>query len=210
MAASVVVSSDRAATARIGEVVETGTTGFWAESDGLHELPELGALVWVRGATPNMRAFGVVTYGETSGLDPSRRAVRRGAADLSDAAIYARHPELEYVLRTLFHVAAVGVEQDRRVRHTLPSLPAPLHYSVHPCGLADTVSMTDNPAYFPSLLAHAGPTPAEQVVAGHLRWVDRQRDDGHAWLASATRALARLMKRDYDRLAIILRAVDPD
>jgi hypothetical protein len=151
----------------------------------------------------------VVTYGETSGLDPSRRAVRRGEAGLADDAIYARHPELEFVLRTLFHVAAVGTDTDGRIRHVLPSVPAPLHYSVHPCGLSEVSAFTGDPGYLPELLAHSGATPAEQVVAGHLIWVDRQRNDGHAWLAAATRNLARLMKRDYDRLSIILRSVDP-
>lgn len=204
------VSFDHAVSAaRLGEVVETGTTGFWAESDSLHELPELGALVWVRGSGVVTRLFGVVTYGETSGLDPSRRAVRRGESGLADDAIYARHPELEFVLRTLFHVAAVGTESNLRVRHVLPSIPAPLHYSVHPCGRTEVCEFSNNPGYFAELLSHSGSTPAEQVLVGHLIWVDRQRNDGHTWLASATRSLARLMKRDYDRLSIILRAVDP-
>jgi len=206
----VVASSDlRLTSSRHGEVIETGTTGFWAESDQLHVLPDLGALVWVSSDRSNMRSFGVVTYGETAGLDPSRRAVRRGDAAATDGAIYARHPELEFVLRTTFHVALVGSDAAGRIRHVLPPVPAPLHYSVHPCGLADLETFTANPAYFPELLAHAGDTPAEQVVAGHLIWVDQQRSDSHVWLASATRNLARLMKRDYDRLSIILRAVDP-
>jgi hypothetical protein len=209
MGASVAASSELlSTTARLGEVIETGTTGFWAESDELHELPELGSLVWVRGVSTK-RMFGVVTYGETAGLDPSRRAVRRGSSVLADDAIYARHPELEFVLRTLFHVALVGSDLDGRVRHVLPPTPAPLHYSVQPCSVKEICWFSDDPGYLPELLNHAGVTPAEQVVAGHLIWVDRQRNDGHAWLACATRHLARLMKRDYDRLSIILRAVDP-
>jgi len=193
---------------RLGEVVETGTTGFWSESDNLHALPELGALVWVHDPRGG-RVFGVVTYGETSGLDPSRRAVRRGEQGLHDDAIYLRHPELEYVLRTLFHAAAVGIDDGTRIRHLLPPIPAPLHYSVHPCGRSDLTRFTEDPTYLSSLLAYSGSTPPEQVVAGHLIWVDRQLDDQHRWLAEATRKLARLMKRDYDRLSNILRVVDP-
>lgn len=210
MAASVVASSSRQPVEqRLGEVVETGTTGYWAESDQLHELPELGALVSVRGTGSTTRIFGVVTYGETSGLDPGRRAVRRGDLRTTDGAVYARHPELEFVLRTLFHVAAVGYDRQGRIHHVLPPIPAPLHYSVHPCGLDDIERFCTQPEYFSALLAHTGTTPAEHVVAGHLIWIDRLHADNHQWLASATRCLARLMKRDYDRLSVILRAVDP-
>jgi hypothetical protein len=206
----VVASSDTdLSIGRLGEVVETGTTGFWAESDSIHEMPSLGALVWVRGAAASTRTFGVVTHAETSGLDPSRRAVRRGDALNADAAVYSRHPELEFVLRTLFHVANVGTAAADRIRHLLPPVPAPLHYSVHRSELEDVCQFTDDPGYFPALLAHVGATAPEHVIAGHMIWVDTLREDGHQWLAEATRCLARLMKRDYDRLSIILRAVDP-
>ena len=87
---------------RLGEVIETNTTGFTAESDDLHRLPELGAIVRVGGLNEQQTYYGIVAFGETGGLDTSRRAVRRGSDSLSDEAIYSRHPELEYVLRTVF------------------------------------------------------------------------------------------------------------
>src|SRR5688500_16585224 len=155
MAASVVASSSvphTSATHRLGEVIETSTTAFVAESDQLHVLPELGALVRVGGLSASQSYIGVVAYGATGGLDTGRRAVRRGGDELADAAIYDRHPELELILRTVFTVAVVGSRDGTPVRHTLPALPVPLHYSVHPCAAADVAPFCREPRYFPALL----------------------------------------------------------
>jgi len=206
----VAVSSSAISSPRLGEVIETSTTGFLAESDQLHRLPELGALVCVGGLDDSRAYYGVVSHGATGGLDTSRKAVRRGGDHLSDAAIYDRHPELELVLRTVFNVAVIGYRDGPRFRHALPALPVPLHYSVHGCDRATIASFSASPRYLASLLSFHGEIMPEQLVAAHLRWVDNQLDDHHTWLTDATRRLARLMKRDYDRLATILESIAPD
>ncbi len=209
MAASVAVSSSAIASSRLGEVIETSTTGFLAESDQLHLLPDLGALVCVGGLDDSRAYYGVVSHGATGGLDTSRKAVRRGGDHLADAAIYDRHPELELVLRTVFSVAVIGYRDGPGFRHTLPALPVPLHYSVHRCDRATAEAFCANPRYFAALLNYHGEIMPEQLIAAHLRWADGWLDDNHIWLADATRRLARLMKRDYDRLAIVLEQVAP-
>lgn len=210
MAASVAVSSSAIAGGRLGEVIETSTTGFLAESDHLHQLPELGALVRVGGLDQTLAYVGVVSHGATGGLDTSRKAVRRGRDGVADAGIYDRHPELELVLRTVFSVEVIGYRDRANVRHVLASLPVPLHYSVHSCDLATVSSFCDSPRYLASLLNFHGEIMPEQLIAAHFRWVDGRLGDNHVWLADATRRLARLMKRDYDRLSTILAAVAPD
>lgn len=194
---------------RLGEVIETNTLGYWAESDTLHALPELGRLVVVN-APDDLSIYGVVTFGQTGGIDPSRRAVRRGGGEAEDAAIYRQHPELEHILRTTFRTAVVGYERDGRLRHTLPPLPAPLHYSVNACPRDVVQRFCGQPRYFADLLAYKGELDPAQVIATHLRWVDELLDDNHDWLTNATRQVARLMKRDYDRLVVLLETVDPD
>lgn len=204
-------SSSAPVSSRIGEVIETSTAGYWAESDQLHQMPELGELVKVE-LPDGSTAYGIATFGQTGGLDPSRRAVRRGSADVSDAEIYARHPELDHVLRTIFRVTAVGYSRAERVRHTLPPLPVPLHYSVHSCDRAEVERFCRTPNYFPAVLSYRGEISAEDVLAAHLRWVDDQLGEGgeHRWLEDASRRVARLMKRDYDRLVTLLESIDPD
>lgn len=210
MAASVDVSSKTIRTgSRLGEVIETTSAGHWAESYILHELPPLGALV--SSTLPDgQRNYGIVAFGQTGGLDPSRRAIKRGGENLSDSAIYDRHPELEHILRTLFRVAAVGYQDRSRIRHSVPPLPVPLHYTVHACDADEVSRFVPGPRYFASLLHHQGEISAEDLLAAHIRWVDEALDDNHQWLSEATRQVASLMKRDYDRLFIVLDSVDPE
>lgn len=203
-------STGRIPSERLGEVIETTTTGFAAESDQLHLLPDLGALVRVGGRSSQPSYYGVVAFGATGGLDSSRRAVRRGGAGVQDEEVYQRHPELEHVLRTVFSVIVVGYSAAGRCQHVLPAQPVPLHYSVHPCGSREVAEFCANPRYLPMLLSATGDLLPEALVASHLRWVDATLQDGHVWLVDATRRLARLMKRDYDRFVTIAHAIAPD
>ncbi|MEZ4570352.1 MAG: hypothetical protein R2849_08495 [Thermomicrobiales bacterium] len=123
--------------------------------------------------------------------------------------LHARHPELDRPADH-FRAAAVGYEIDGSVRHALPPLPVP--YSLRRPALhaiRGRRSLPETEASS-SLLAFQGDVSAEQLIAAHLRWVDRQLDDNHGWLRDACRLLARLMRQDYDRLVLILETVDPD
>lgn len=193
---------------RLGEVIQTNSLGFWAESEQLHLLPVFGELVRVE-ISEHERVYGVVVYGETGGIDPSRRAVRRGDSFTSDDALYNRHPELELVLRSIFRVSGVGTRTRDTVQHHLPALPVPLHFTVRGCGPFEVENFCANPRYLPMLLSNQGEVPPEAVVAAHLRWVDSVLQDDHRWLTDASRRLARLMKRDYDLLVNVLEAIDP-
>jgi hypothetical protein len=208
MAASVAVSSSPFTTLRHGEVIETSTVGILAESDRLHHLPPLGELVRAR-IDERLTAYAVVSFGQTGGIDPGRRAIRRGTSDSADNDVYSRHPELDHILRTVFRAAAVGYTTEGVIRHALPPLPIPLHYGVHPVEPDEVARFCERPEYLASLLAYRGEVSAEQLVSAHLRWVDGICDDGHAWLRDACRRLARLMKRDYDRLVVLLESIDP-
>ena len=194
---------------RIGEVIETSTVGFWAESAALHDLPPLGALVAV-GLPGGETLYGVVAFGQTAGIDAGRRAVRRGSETVFDGAIYEQHPELNRILRTTFRAVTVGyVGADGRPRHHLPPCPPPLHYSVSRCGGAAVPAFTETPRYFPILATGEGEVAPEQLLAAHIRCVYDDRGRDGAWLADAGRQVARLLKRDYDRLLTVLEAIDP-
>jgi hypothetical protein len=194
---------------RIGEIIETSTVGFWAESSALHDLPPLGALVSV--GVPDIGVlYGVVAFGQTAGIDEGRKAVRRGTDDVFDGAIYDRHPELTRILRTTFRVVTIGYTgPDGRPRHHLPPAPPPLHYSVSRCDRTMVVRFTDDPRYFSILSASEGEVAPEQLLAAHIRAVYADRGHDQGWLEGAGRQVARLLKRDYDRLLTVLEAIDP-
>jgi len=194
---------------RIGEIVETGSAGFVAESFELNRPPELGRLVKVEMSGGNC-AYGVVSYGTTVGLDPGRRAVRRSSEGVYDAAIYREHPQLEQVLRTEFTVVLVGWAINGAIRQYLPPQPPPLHYSVHTCGPREVHAFSARLLYLRLLLAVTGPLPSEQLLAAHLRQVYQARDWDGVWLERAAREVAGLLKQDVERLLVVLQGIDPE
>ncbi len=193
---------------RIGEIIESSSTRFVAESLELNQPPPLGSLVRVR-IGEGHDLYGVVCYGETGGLDPGRRAVRRSSDEVYDEQIYLESPQLEHTLRTEFESLSVGVVERGVVRQCLPSQPPPLHFSVHSCGLEETMLFTENLYYFRLLLGIPGPVPAEQLLAANVRQMYEGRGEDEEWLERASREIASLLKQDHDRLMTVLYAIEP-
>ncbi len=192
---------------RIGEIIETGTTGFVAESLELNRPPALGSLVKVE-VGEGACVYGVVSHGTTAGLDPGRRAVRRSTEQVYDQAIYAEHPELRHTLRTEFSVLLVGCVEDGAIRQHLPAQPPPLHYSVHQCTEEEVRAFSERLYYLRLLLSAAGEVPSEQFLAAHVRQAYRQRGQDREWLERAAREIAALLKYDYERLMTVLYAIE--
>ena len=195
---------------RIGEIIETGTTGFVAESldPRLNRPPALGSLVKVE-VGDGACVYGVVSHGTTAGLDPGRRAVRRSTAEVYDQAIYDEHPELKHTLRTEFSVLLVGCVEDGAIRQHLPAQPPPLHYSVHQCTEEEVRAFSERLYYLRLLLSASGEVPSEQLLAAHVRQAYRQRGQDREWLERAAREIAALLKYDYERLMTVLYAIEP-
>lgn len=194
---------------RIGEIVATHSLGFVAESFTLHEPPALGSLVKVP-LVAGGEALAVVCFGETGGLQPGRRALRRSDEAVYDSAIYQEHPELVHTIRTEFHAVLVGWQEGGTLRQVLPPQPPPLHYSVLACTSEEVVAFTERLDYFRLLLSVEVPLPSEQLLAAHIRraYAARGRDD--AWLRRAAREVARLLKEEYDRLVTVLSGIAPE
>lgn len=191
---------------RIGEIVETGTTMFVAESFALNRPPPLGRLVYVQSG--GAQIYGVVCFGTTASPDPGRRAVRRSMAGVYDEAIYQEHPQLEHTLHTEFTVRLVGYSQNGVMYRYLPPTPPPLHFSVLDCEVGQVCAWTEQLTYL-SLLLQATEIPPEQLIAAHIRQAYHARGDDEAWLTRAARLVAALFKNDYDRLMTVLQGIAP-
>lgn len=203
------VSSNGSRSRRVGEVIETSTARIWVQSDGLHELPSLGSLVRVTTQAGDP-IFAVVSFGETGGIDAGRRAIRRGSNEVRDQEVYRRHPELSQILRTTFEAVPVAYRRGRIIRHLLPPLPPPLHYSVSEVEPDDLHAVTNDPRYLSILAQYQGEISADQLIAAHVRVVFEARDRDAGWLEEAAGEISRLFKRDYDQLLSILEAINPD
>ncbi|HEU4792170.1 MAG TPA: hypothetical protein VFS96_00795 [Nitrolancea sp.] len=203
------VSSNGSGSRRVGEVIETSTARIWVQSDELHELPPLGSLVRVSTQAGDP-IFAVVSFGETGGIDAGRRAIRRGSDEVRDQDVYRRHPELSRILRTTFEAVPMAYRRGRIIRHLLPPVPPPLHYSVSEVGPDDLHAVTNDPRYLSILAPYQGDIPAEQLIAAHVRVVFEARGRDAEWLEGAASEISRVFKRDYDQLLSILEAIDPD
>ena len=193
----------------IGEIIETSTLDFLAESLTLHQPPALGTLVKVNLAG-ECYCYGIVCFGSTASPDTGRRAVRRSEGAVVDEAVYRAHPQLERLLQTVFHVVLTGWQDGERFRQALPPSPPPLHHAVHPCTATELQRFTDDLGYFRLVLGARSETPTEQVLAAHIRAVVAQRGDDLPWLRRAARECARLLQGDAERLMALLAVIDPE
>lgn len=191
----------------IGEIIETSTLDFVAESQRLHQPPALGELVVVQ-VNGEDYCYGVVTYGTTSSPDAGRRVVRRATAEVRDEAIYDQHPQLSRLLQTTFRAKMVGWRDDDRILQSIPPTPPPLHHTVYRCPGDIGRFVKRGFYYFRLLLDDAGEVPAEHVLAAHVRHAYQEQGRDAAWLERAAREIASLLKNDHERLMSVLYAID--
>jgi hypothetical protein len=196
-------------TERIGEIIETSSFLFVGESFALNHPPALGSLLKVQ-TGPGEWTFGVVALGKTVAVDPGRQPVRRSKPDAYDETVYAKHPELEHLLRTVFTVVPVGCLDGGRMTQRLPAHPPPMHYSVYECDPGEVVLFSERLLYLRTLAAAQTDAPVEQVLAANLRWTHEARGRDEKWLHRAAMEVAALLQQDVERLLGVLYAVDPE
>jgi hypothetical protein len=202
--------------ARIGEVIESSTTGFTAGAYELLAAPPFGALVRAQSRTEGMAIYGLVYEIRTGSKEPGGRALVRGRTytgrELYDAEIYQEHPDLAEVLQTEFSAITVGFVEDDRIYQYLPPQPPPVHYSVYECAGDELVRFTERFDCFRTLL-FAYQMPSDELLSAVIRAAARARADlsggERSYLVQAGREVASLLKDDYDRLTAILRRIRP-
>lgn len=202
--------------ARIGEVIESSTTGFTAGAYELLAAPPFGALIRAQSRSEGLSIYGLVYEIRTGSKEPGGRALVRGRTytgrELYDDEIYHEHPDLAEVLQTEFSAITVGFVEHNRIYQYLPPQPPPVHYSVYECTSDELVRFTERLDCFRSLL-FAYQIPSDELLAALIRSAARARastsEGEHGFLVRAGREVASLLKDDYDRLTAILRRIRP-
>ena len=183
----------------MGEVVESSSTGFVAQSYRLYGAPHLGALVRTGGPYP---AYGVVHEVATRGIDPSRRPTARGEDEATEEDVYRSNPQLEHLLRTDFRAVIVG-HIGGETRYHLPPSPPPIYAFVHVCATHEAAAFSSSTDCL-RLLAGSGVVALEEVVSAFLRHVAAAQADPQAFLAGAGKQLAALFPGDFRLVESIL------
>lgn len=186
----------------IGEVIEANSTMFVAGTYQLHAAPPFGALVRADGAH-GCAAYALVYDVHSASRELAGRAVVRGREGMYDADIYAENPDLETVLQTEFRALIVGFCDGPAIRHYLPPLPPPIHYSVQQCDRDELRRFTERLDFLPTILA-ARDAPADELLAALLRQAADAHDDRYQFKIRAGRQLALLLRDEHARLMTIL------
>ena len=212
----------------IGEVIESSTTEFVAESRELHSPPAFGSFVKVRldgiegahaadeeedpfvstaGSCSRVPAiYGVVYQATTAPIDVGRK-LRAFWKD--EEQLRKEQPEIsEWLLVTNFRAIIIAYCANGAVCQYLPPKPPKLFTSVHQCDPDEVRDITSRMEFLRTL-ANSRNAPSEEVIAACIREANSARGGDFDFLIAAGKELANLLKDDYDRLQAIMRRVAP-
>ena len=187
--------------ARLGEVVESTSTGFITHCYRLDELPPLGGLV--RGGE-TAQVYGIVYAASTRSIDPARHPIPRGAGADSEEDVYRDNPQLERLLVSEFKSVTVGYRNGGEVVRHLPPLPPRIHSFVRECGGDELREFSASMDFAPLLLA-AATTAQDEVLAAFLRLARDSHPDPDGFLVGAGRELVTHFPGQAQRLGGVLR-----
>jgi len=187
---------------KLGEIIESGSTEFTAESYELHDLPSLGSLVKV--TAPKLEIFGIVCQSGTAGIEPGRRPIARGKDETSEEAVYHSNPQLTRLLRSEFQVLVVGHKVDGKILQYLPPKPAHIHAFVHPCSSEEIREFSRSFEFLSILLNNRLQISTEELVAAALREMSKAQTNPRAFLIAAGKALTATLSGEYHQLKTIL------
>lgn len=191
--------------APIGEIIEANSTSFVAGCYELLAAPSFGCLVRATGQG-GTSIYALVYDIHTASPELGGRAVVRGREGMRDGEIYAENPDLETVLQTEFRALIVGFAENGAIRHYLPPLPPPVHYSVRICDGAELARFTERLDFLPMVLA-ARDLPADELAAAVLRHAAAVQADRTSFVVAAGRKLAGLLRDEHARLMSILQRI---
>ena len=215
----------------IGEVIESSTQEFVAESKELHSPPPFGCFVKVgmngadaslplsqdedpfAGETPegdqatvSPATYAIVYQATTTPVDTGRklRAYWKTEEELNEV-----HPEVsEWLLVTNFRAVIIGHRANGMMCQFLPPQPPKLLTRVHICK-PDEIRRLTSRMDFLRTLTNFSNAPTEEVIAACIREAFIAHNQNFDFLVAAGKELAGLLKDDYDRLQAIMRRVAP-
>lgn len=194
-------------TRRTGEIIETATGSFTAQSYELNALPPLGSLVKVQVA--DLELYAIVSHATTQGIEPGRRPIARGQDAAQEEALFEANPQLSKLLKSEFSALVVGFKDEECIKHYLPPYPARLHSFVYACSGAEIQAFSRQFGFLNLLLKSGTDVPSEEIIAAALRQMSRTHDDSRTFLIQAGKELAALLGREYGQLKAILERIKP-
>lgn len=192
---------------RLGEIVESSTVEFVAQSYQLHDAPALGSLVRV--GDGETATFGVVQFAATTSIDGSRKPIARGAQFADEAEVYRENPQLDKLLRTDFRALVVGFRAGRDLHQYLPPRPAHVHAFVYQCTDAEIREFTGRWDFLTLIAGATVTVSVDELLGACIREAALVRPGNRAFLVEAGKQLAKVLGSDTTRLTAVLRRFRP-
>lgn len=186
--------------AYIGEVIESSTAQFLAQSRELNGAPPFGSFVK---AGPEPCIYGLVFNVCTHSIEPNRRPTAYGK---TEHELRMEQPQIFELLKTEFEAVIIGHHDGRTPRQVLPPQPPHIHSFVFPCTEAEVKALTGNGDFLRGIL-NGGRLPADDLIIAAVRNAWHARAYEMPYLVGLGKDLCRLIRDDYDRLSSIMRRI---
>lgn len=157
-------------------------------------------------AVPEHTLYALVCASSTGSADLGRRASAYG---LEEDALEREQPQIFDLLATEFVAVPFGYMSGGRVRPGLPPLPPRLHAFVEACDCDETRALSETPDFVRQLLSTSAEVPPDELLSACLSHAYECHDREFAFLVCAGKQLAVLLRDDPERLAAILRKLQP-
>ena len=187
-------------TETVGEVIESSTSEFLAESRELNEGPSFGTFVKTG---PEPVIYGLVFNSTTHSLEPNRRPRAYGK---TEAELRLEQPQIFELLTTEFAVVVFGHLSERGPERVLPPQPPRIHNFVYTCNEAEVKALTVDGDFVRTILGRPA-LPADDLIIAAVRNAWHARAFEMPYMVSLGKDLCRLVRDDYDRLSSIMRRI---
>lgn len=184
----------------IGEVIESSTKGFIAQSPKIGQSPSFGTFVKTD-STPVV--YGLVYEIITQSSEPGRKPT---AYDMSIDELKREQPQIFELLKTEFHVLTMAHSQSKEIKFTLSPLPPPIHSFIYECTSKEKRELTEQD-FFLRAITSSSNVPVDDLIISSLSNADKIRKDDDEYIIRMGKSLSRYFKDDYERLSSILRRI---
>ena len=176
------------------------------DEDPFADPPPVTAVSMRLPAIPEETLYALVCAASTGSADVGRRASAYG---LEEEALQAEQPQIYDLLATEFVALPFGYIHKGRVRPGLPHRPPRLHAFVDSCDCTEVRALSEAPDFVRQMLHATGDVHPDELIAACLTAVYVCRDEDFAFLVRAGKQLANLLRDDPERLAALLRKLEP-
>lgn len=184
----------------IGEVIESSTKGFVAQSPKVGESPSFGSFVKT---DSDPVVYGLVYEIITQSGEPGRRPT---AYDMSIDELRREQPQIFELLKTEFHVLTMAHAPSKEIKFTLSPLPPPIHSFIYECTQKEKKELSEQDFFLRTIMSSPN-VPVDDLLISSLYQAKRVRENDGEYIIRMGKSLSRYFKDDYERLSSILRRI---